>query len=100
MKSSSYAAAAAAALVSLASLATGQQFVYSIASDDAIKAGAKQAAQDMLRYYHGTEPGQVPGILPGPPPAGPYYWWIGGDAVPGRREQGLHAQQLHGVDGQ
>jgi mannan endo-1,6-alpha-mannosidase len=32
----------------------------------------------MLQYYHGNESGNVPGILPGPPPAGDYYWWEGG----------------------
>jgi len=29
-------------------------------------------------YYHGDEPGQTIGILPGPPPKGPYYWWQAG----------------------
>lgn len=32
----------------------------------------------MLQYYHGNETGNVPGILPGPPPNGDYYWWEGG----------------------
>lgn len=32
----------------------------------------------MLQYYHGNESGGTPGILPGPPPAGDYYWWEGG----------------------
>jgi mannan endo-1,6-alpha-mannosidase len=31
-----------------------------------------------LQYYHGNETGQTPGILPGPPPAGDYYWWEAG----------------------
>lgn len=31
-----------------------------------------------MTYYHGDEVGQTPGILPGPPPAGDYYWWEGG----------------------
>jgi len=31
-----------------------------------------------MNYYTGDQPGQIPGILPGPPPAGPYYWWEGG----------------------
>ncbi|KAI5860285.1 glycoside hydrolase family 76 protein [Durotheca rogersii] len=31
-----------------------------------------------MSYYHGTDPGGIPGILPGPPPAGDYYWWEGG----------------------
>jgi mannan endo-1,6-alpha-mannosidase len=29
-------------------------------------------------YYKGNQSGQTPGILPGPPPAGDYYWWEGG----------------------
>lgn len=31
-----------------------------------------------MSYYHGDDPGQTPGILPGPPPDGDYYWWEGG----------------------
>lgn len=31
-----------------------------------------------MSYYKGTEYGQIVGILPGPPPAGDYYWWEGG----------------------
>jgi mannan endo-1,6-alpha-mannosidase len=31
-----------------------------------------------MAYYTGNQPGQTPGILQGPPPAGPYYWWEGG----------------------
>ena len=43
-----------------------------------IKKTAATVAWDMLQYYHGNESGQTPGILPGPPPAGDYYWWEGG----------------------
>jgi mannan endo-1,6-alpha-mannosidase len=32
----------------------------------------------LVAYYNGNQTGQTPGILPGPPPAGPYYWWEGG----------------------
>lgn len=32
----------------------------------------------MLQYYHGNDSGQTPGILPGPPPVGDYYWWQAG----------------------
>ena len=35
-------------------------------------------AYDLISYYHGNETGGTPGILPGPPPAGPYYWWEAG----------------------
>lgn len=31
-----------------------------------------------MSYYKGNQPGQTPGILPGPPPGGDYYWWEGG----------------------
>ena len=31
-----------------------------------------------MGYYKGNERGQTVGILPGPPPQGPYYWWQAG----------------------
>ncbi|KAI1827458.1 family 76 glycoside hydrolase [Xylaria intraflava] len=43
-----------------------------------IKQAAALVAADLLTFYHGDEPGWVPGILPGPPPDGDYYWWQGG----------------------
>lgn len=43
-----------------------------------IKSAAAQLAYDTMVYYKGNESGQTPGILPGPPPAGDYYWWEGG----------------------
>ncbi|KAI1334221.1 family 76 glycosyl hydrolase [Xylariaceae sp. FL0016] len=45
---------------------------------ESIKTAAQQVAEDMLSFYRGDEPGWVPGILPGPPPDGDYYWWQGG----------------------
>ncbi|KAK3296807.1 glycoside hydrolase family 76 protein [Chaetomium fimeti] len=51
---------------------------YSIASDADIKRTASDVAWDLLQYYKGNETGQTPGILPGPPPAGDYYWWESG----------------------
>ncbi|TGJ86415.1 hypothetical protein E0Z10_g2357 [Xylaria hypoxylon] len=45
---------------------------------ESIKAAAALVAQDLLSFYRGDEPGWVPGILPGPPPDGDYYWWQGG----------------------
>ncbi|KAK0727029.1 glycoside hydrolase [Lasiosphaeria miniovina] len=51
---------------------------YSIATTDDIKETAATIAWDLMQYYHGNESGQTPGILPGPPPAGDYYWWEGG----------------------
>ncbi|KAI1160337.1 family 76 glycoside hydrolase [Nemania serpens] len=47
-------------------------------SRDSIKQAAAQVAEDLLKYYHGTEPGHTLGILPGPPPDGDYYWWEAG----------------------
>lgn len=43
-----------------------------------IKKTAADVAWDLLQYYNGNETGMTPGILPGPPPAGDYYWWEGG----------------------
>lgn len=37
---------------------------------DSVKSAAKAIANDMLTFYHGDKPGQVPGNLPEP-----YYWW-------------------------
>jgi mannan endo-1,6-alpha-mannosidase len=34
---------------------------------------AKTACKGMMTYYHGNEPGQIPGLLPQP-----YYWWEAG----------------------
>ncbi|PFH55576.1 hypothetical protein XA68_18021 [Ophiocordyceps unilateralis] len=47
-------------------------------SEDAIKASASILAWDMMQYYKGNMSGAIPGILPGPPPAGDYYWWEAG----------------------
>ena len=47
-------------------------------SPDDIKKTAATVAYDLMTYYKGNLSGQVPGILPGPPPAGDYYWWEGG----------------------
>lgn len=45
---------------------------------DSIRAAAKLKAYDVMTYYKGNLSGQIPGILPGPPPIGEYYWWQGG----------------------
>ena len=45
---------------------------------DSIKSAAKLVASELLSYYKGNDSGQIPGILPGPPPDGDYYWWQGG----------------------
>lgn len=71
---------ALAALLAAAAVPASAQSssVFTIDTPDAIRKSASSLAWDMLQYYHGNESGQVPGILPGPPPAGDYYWWEGG----------------------
>ncbi|KAI1808885.1 glycoside hydrolase family 76 protein [Daldinia bambusicola] len=67
--------------LSIALLLTGDVVsaqTYQIDSDDSIISASKALAQNVMTYYHGNESGQTPGILPGPPPAGDYYWWEGG----------------------
>ncbi|KAJ8118286.1 hypothetical protein ONZ43_g4027 [Nemania bipapillata] len=41
---------------------------------DSIKKAAALVAEDLMSFYTG----EIPGILPGPPPDGDYYWWTGG----------------------
>ncbi|KAI0472783.1 glycoside hydrolase family 76 protein [Xylariaceae sp. FL0804] len=57
---------------------TASAVYYQIASDDQIRQSASGLAYDLMTYYNGNQSGQTPGILPGPPPAGAYYWWEGG----------------------
>lgn len=47
-------------------------------SVDSIKAGAALVAANLITYYKGDQYGETPGILPGPPPFGDYYWWEAG----------------------
>ncbi|KAK1753376.1 glycosyl hydrolase family 76-domain-containing protein [Echria macrotheca] len=47
-------------------------------SPDSIRTAAKTVARNLRAQYHGDEYGQTVGILPGPPPIGPYYWWQAG----------------------
>lgn len=70
-------AGAVAVVALLPSLVSGQS-QYSLGSPDAIKKTASDAAWDLMTYYKGNLTGQTPGILPGPPPAGDYYWWEAG----------------------
>lgn len=44
-----------------------------LSSEDSIKAAAKTAAEGMMQYYTGDQPGNIPGNLPDP-----YYWWEAG----------------------
>ncbi|KAI1633356.1 glycoside hydrolase family 76 protein [Biscogniauxia mediterranea] len=65
-------------LLSLTPVAVLAALEVDLDSPDSIRNAAKQVAEDLMAYYHGNEPGHVPGILPGPPPDGDYYWWQGG----------------------
>ncbi|KEY72151.1 hypothetical protein S7711_00160 [Stachybotrys chartarum IBT 7711] len=65
------------AVLCAAGLASAQS-PFSIDTTEDIKKTASTLAWDLLQYYNGNETGQTPGILPGPPPAGDYYWWEGG----------------------
>lgn len=40
---------------------------------DSAKTAAKTIAKDMMSFYKGDEPGQIPGTL-----LKPYYWWQAG----------------------
>ncbi|KAK1991785.1 family 76 glycosyl hydrolase [Colletotrichum falcatum] len=71
----SFIARAATALLASGGFANA---VYSIASDSDIKASAKTLAYDLMSFYDGNLTGHTPGILPGPPPNGDYYWWEAG----------------------
>ncbi|KAI9870148.1 MAG: hydrolase 76 protein [Pleopsidium flavum] len=44
-----------------------------LSSTDSIKAAASTVASGMMKYYHGNDPGQTPGLL-----VQPYYWWEAG----------------------
>ncbi|KAM7195620.1 Glycosyl hydrolase family 76 domain containing protein [Rhypophila sp. PSN 637] len=43
-----------------------------------LRKAASQVAYDLMTFYSGNQTGKIPGILPGPPPGGDYYWWEGG----------------------
>ncbi|KAI1438427.1 glycoside hydrolase family 76 protein [Xylaria sp. CBS 124048] len=65
-------------LISLWPLAVRAALEVDFTSKDSIKQASAQVAEDLISYYHGNDPGNIPGVLPGPPPAGDYYWWEGG----------------------
>jgi mannan endo-1,6-alpha-mannosidase len=69
-------------LLAAAGLLAGQAFgalpTVDLDDFDSVRSVAAIVAEDLLSFYRGDEPGWVPGILPGPPPDGDYYWWQGG----------------------
>ncbi|KAI1259960.1 family 76 glycoside hydrolase [Xylariaceae sp. FL1019] len=74
-------AASLSFLLALIGLLVGQVFAalqVNLEDQASIKSAAQLKAQDVLSFYKGDDPGWVPGILPGPPPDGDYYWWQGG----------------------
>jgi len=73
VSTSSVVLAAAALLVPSAA---AQQSEYKIDSRDNIVKSARTLAANLRTYYKGTEKGETPGILPGPPTEhkGDYYW--------------------------
>ncbi|EPE10704.1 glycoside hydrolase family 76 protein [Ophiostoma piceae UAMH 11346] len=64
----------AAALASTASA----QITVDLTDSASIKTAMATIAYNLLTYYKGNMSGMTPGILPGPPPDGDYYWWEGG----------------------
>ncbi|KAM7182900.1 glycoside hydrolase [Naviculisporaceae sp. PSN 640] len=62
----------------LAGLATAADTPYKVDTRENILKSAKTLAEDLIALYDGNKPGKIPGILPGPPPNGAYYWWQGG----------------------
>lgn len=61
------------AVAALAALGSAESF--SIDTPEELVTTAKTLAFDLMTLYNGNETGETPGILPGPPPAGDYYWW-------------------------
>lgn len=54
-----------------------RQLITNIA--ESIRDAAALVAYDLMdTFYEGNLSGRIPGILPGPPPDGDYYWWQGG----------------------
>lgn len=49
-----------------------------LTSSSSVKNAMATIAYNLLSYYKGNLSGMTPGILPGPPPNGDYYWWEGG----------------------
>ncbi|KAK3320112.1 glycoside hydrolase family 76 protein [Cercophora scortea] len=73
--------ALASLLLLLSANAEAASLKVDLSSAASIKAGAKVVARNLMAYYHGDEPGQTIGILPGPPSAenlNQYYWWEAG----------------------
>ncbi|KAK8095077.1 hypothetical protein PG997_001762 [Apiospora hydei] len=57
--------------------AVGAALDLDINNEDSVRKAAALVAEDLMSYYEGDKPNEIPGILPGPPPDGDYYWWSG-----------------------
>ncbi|KAF3762016.1 family 76 glycoside hydrolase [Cryphonectria parasitica EP155] len=65
-------------IVSFAHAATAA-LTLNVDEPQSIRDNAALVAYDLLAtFYQGNQTGKIPGILPGPPPDGDYYWWQGG----------------------
>ncbi|KXH40557.1 glycoside hydrolase family 76 [Colletotrichum nymphaeae SA-01] len=74
----SYASAFAGALLLLGRLPCSAA-EFKTSSRDEIVASSNKLAKDLFTVYGGDQPGEIPGILPGPPTpsSGGYYWYHG-----------------------
>ncbi|KAI7774487.1 glycoside hydrolase family 76 protein [Diaporthe eres] len=70
---SSFVTSLSGALLLLLGTLPGAAAEYKVDSHDAIVESSRSLAKDMMTFYDGEEPGETPGILPGPPPRGNYY---------------------------
>ncbi|KAL3420983.1 cell wall glycosyl hydrolase [Phlyctema vagabunda] len=62
--------ASVAYLCALAGQGANAAITLDLTSESSIKSAAKTIAADLMSYYTGNRPGDVPGNLPDP-----YYWW-------------------------
>ncbi|GKT40515.1 mannan endo-1,6-alpha-mannosidase DCW1 [Colletotrichum spaethianum] len=70
--------ALSAALLLLSNVASAAAEL-EINTRDNIVESSRSLAKDVMTFYHGEEPGNIPGILPGPPTFdnGDYWWYQG-----------------------
>jgi mannan endo-1,6-alpha-mannosidase len=67
----------AAVLATISANGVFAESPFSLDSLDSVKQTASILSWDAMQYYKGNLTGEIPGILPGPPPNGDYYWWNG-----------------------
>lgn len=63
----------AVTLCALAGQGANAAITADLSTPTGIKAAAKTVAKDLMSFYTGNNPGDVPGNLPDP-----YYWWEAG----------------------